>query len=118
MEVNLATSIFRELSFKQIPKQTIVHEKNDVKIIRESPISRGQYRGEIEALESQARAANGRLKDAVGGKIVEYDDGSKNMILIFSSTNTGNYKVKGKIEVGKAIKLVSIEGTKQTGMEG
>ena len=43
LEINMATSIFRELSFKQIPKQTIVNEQNDVKIIRESPISPQQY---------------------------------------------------------------------------
>ena len=73
------------------------------------------YAEQIKKLENQGKEKNKELLQPIAGKVVEYDDGSKDIVLVLNSESGKNYLVTGKLEVEKTIILSSIEETNDTG---
>ena len=73
------------------------------------------YAEQIKELENQGKEKNKELLQPIAGKVVEYDDGSKDIVLVLNSESGKNYLVTGKLEVEKTIILSSIEETNDTG---
>ena len=62
-----------------------------------------------------AKTQNSNINTPIGAKATDYDDGTRDLRIIFQGKDGKNYAVLGKIDKEKVIILISVEETKETG---
>lgn len=109
--------MFKEKSFKKIPKLTINIAKP--RKLREEPFdyANRDHEEKVNKLRAEVEAKEAILGNAEAAKKVFYEDNSEEVIIIYKGTNSKNYEVKGKITKNGNVVIVHVVETNEQGTE-